>query len=78
MLGNVENEYSQQLFFIENRLYEFDQEIQKLNYFISAIDKKVETQKWVNSLKNLRGLFKFYKESESVEKFYSLLCTKVL
>ncbi len=38
-MGNVENQYQAQLFAIENRIYELDQEICRIKHFIRLIDQ---------------------------------------
>ena len=50
---NADNHYSAQLFAAENRLYEFDQEIERARYFLTLAEQE-------NSQDRLRRLLRYF------------------
>ena len=57
-MGNVENQYLAQLFAIENRIYELDQEICRIKYFI----RLSEQDKGHKRLERILGCFPVYSD----------------
>lgn len=57
-MGNVENQYLAQLFALENRIYELDQEICRIKHFIRLADQDKNHKR----LEQIIGYFPVYSE----------------